>query len=200
MDYRMEDFISDGPFLLTGCAMPLCLLRCSCTDVSLALVIAVIHLLIFRYLDGKRTDGIPQSYVTTASNIMATLFGASLIASLAIAFTQYLWQLMRKTSMKVINIERLFTIRINPFLLFNPAVVRCTPVLFLCAVLIWSVHIATSFPPGALTVQLTKRISFQMLPVPTFNPSEVCTKESELVIIIRPLSGIFSMEGQPWVL
>ncbi|KAI9785818.1 MAG: hypothetical protein M1816_008210 [Peltula sp. TS41687] len=138
----------------------------------LALIIAIIHLLVFRFLNGKRTDGIPQSYVTTASNILATCFGASLIAALAIAFTQYLWQLMRKNSMKVENIERLFTIRANPFLLLHPAVIRCTPVLFLCAVLVWSIHIATSFPPGALTVQLTKRTSFQTLTVPTFNASE----------------------------
>lgn len=170
----MEDFISNGTFLLARCAMSLCF-NCNVGVLMspLALMIAVTHLLIFRFLDGKRTDGIPQTYVTTASNIMATLFGASLIAALAIAFTQYLWQLMRRTSMKVINIERLFTIRINPFLLFNPAVIRCAPVLFFCAVLIWCIHIATSFPPGALTVQLTKRTSFQMLPVPTFNSSEV---------------------------
>ena len=45
------------------------------TNPSLALAIAIAHLLLFRYLDGKEADGpnevAPQSYISTASNILA---------------------------------------------------------------------------------------------------------------------------------
>lgn len=139
-----------------------------------ALVLAIIHLWSFRYLNGKRIDKFPQTYVTTASNVTATLFGASLAAALAIAFTQCLWRLMRRSPMKVETIELLFTIRTNPFLLPRPAVIRSAPALFFCALLSWSTYIVTSFPPGALTVQSTRRSNFAMVAVPTFNASDVC--------------------------
>lgn len=173
MDPRLENFIPNGTILYLWCVLTVFPLHCQHIEDSPAFTIAVIHLLTFKYLDGKQTDGIPQSYVTTASSIMANLFGASLTAALAIAFTQWLWRLMRRTPTKVATIELLFTIRTNPFLLFRPAVIRCTPVLFLCALLTWSIYIATSLPPGALTVQLSERTYFQMVRVPTFNASEV---------------------------
>lgn len=58
----------------------------------LALVLALVHLILFRFLDERRADGplriAPQSYVSTASNIIANTFGIALKASLAIAFSQ----------------------------------------------------------------------------------------------------------------
>ncbi|PBP22460.1 hypothetical protein BUE80_DR006664 [Diplocarpon rosae] len=51
---------------------------------ALALSLAVFHLSVFQYLDGKAADGpdqiAPQGYVTTASNILANSFGFALRA------------------------------------------------------------------------------------------------------------------------
>jgi hypothetical protein len=134
-------------------------------------------LVIFQWLDGKDADGpnaaIPQSYISTISNILANVYGFSLKAALAVAFAQYLWRLLRTETMKVSTIELLFNIRTNFFVLLRPSALRATPVLFALAILMWSSQIAISFPPGALTVRAAQRISEVTTVVPTFNASFV---------------------------
>ena len=147
------------------------------TSVIVALAIAVTHLLLFRYLDGKEADGphevAPQSYISTASNILANTFGFFLRSALAVAFVQYLWHLLRATTMKVSTIELLFSIRSNPFILLRPAALRATPLLFGLSIIMWASQIVTSFPPGAITITTTQNTSFGMVVVPTFNASFV---------------------------
>lgn len=147
------------------------------TSVIVALSVAVAHLLLFRYLDGKEADGpheiAPQSYISTASNILANTFGFFLRASLAVAFVQYLWHLLRVTTMKVSTIELLFSIRSNPFVLLRPAALRATPLLFGLSMIMWASQIVTSFPPGAITITTSQKTSFGMMVVPTFNASFV---------------------------
>ena len=143
----------------------------------LAFMIAIAHLLLFRYIDGKEADGpdrvAPQSYITTASNILANLFGFALRAALAIAFAQYLWHLFRVSTMKVSTIELLFTIRTNLFLLLRPAVIHASPVLFALAALMWASQVVTSFPPGALTVIASQKTTYAMRSVPTYDAAYV---------------------------
>lgn len=150
---------------------------CILTSIVAALAIAIAHLLLFRYLDGKEADGphevASQSYISTASNILANTFGFALRSALAVAFVQYLWHLLRITTMKVSTIELLFSIRSNPFILLRPAALRATPVLFALSVVMWASQIVTSFPPGAITVTSLQRTSFGTVVVPTFNASFV---------------------------
>jgi hypothetical protein len=90
-----------------------------------------------------------------------------------VAFVQYLWYLLRVTTMKVSTIELLFSIRSNPFILLRPAALRATPLLFALSIVMWASQIVTSFPPGAITVVTAQRTSFGMVIVPTFNASFV---------------------------
>ncbi|KAG4440987.1 hypothetical protein IFR05_003551 [Cadophora sp. M221] len=142
---------------------------------ALALAIAIAHLLLFRYLDGREADGpnrvAPQAYIATASNILANAFGFSLRASLTVAFCQYLWLLFRAQTMKVSTIELLYSIRTNPFQLFRGAVLRATPTLCAIATIMWLSQIASSFPPGAITVTTAQRVDFSTVSVPSFNAS-----------------------------
>lgn len=142
-----------------------------------ALAIAVAHLVLFQYLDGKEADGTnriaPQAYITTASNILANAFGFALRASLAVAFCQYLWRLFRVQAMKVSTIELLYAIRTNPFQLFRLAVLRATPTLCALAAVMWVSQVVTSFPPGAISVTSTQTTSFSSVEVPFFNASFV---------------------------
>lgn len=135
------------------------------------------HLLVFQYLDGKEADGpnqaIPQTFLSTISNILANFFGFSLRGALALAFAQYLWRLLRIETMKVSTIELLFNIRTNLLVLLRPAALKATPILFALAVLMWSSQVVISFPPGALTIQSAQRISYTEINVPTFNASFV---------------------------
>jgi hypothetical protein len=153
----------------------------------IALTTAITHLLLFRYLDGKPADSpqevAPQSYISTASNILANMFGFFLRAALGVAFVQYLWRLLRVETMKVSTIELLFSIRSNPFVLLKPAALKATPLLFVLSVLIWVSQILTSFPPGAITVAATQKISNSLVSIPTFNASFVRSSDFDLQII-----------------
>lgn len=137
----------------------------------------MIHLILFRTLDGKDADGplriAPQSYVSTASNILANAFGIALKASLAIAFSQYLWHLFRVQTMKISTIELLYSIRSNPFQIFRIATLRATPTLCALALIMSLSTIAISFPPGAITISVAPRTSYRPVVVPSFNASFV---------------------------
>ncbi|KUJ24318.1 uncharacterized protein LY89DRAFT_727350 [Mollisia scopiformis] len=142
---------------------------------ALALVLAVVHLILFRYIDGKEADGpnriAPQAYISTASNILANAFGFSLRASLAIAFVQRLWLLLRAQTMKVSTIEALFSIRSNPLMLFKPAAIAATPLLCILALVMWITQFVTGFPPGAITVVSVQKSTFGTVNIPSFNAS-----------------------------
>jgi hypothetical protein len=149
-----------------------------CSDNRIeALLIAVAHALLFVHLDGKPADGperiAPQTYISTASNVLSNAFGAFLKGALAVAFTQYLWRILRLSTLKVRTIETLFCIRSNPFLLFSTAAIQSTPLLFCLAALIWATQIVVGFPPGALTIESSNRTSVAIATVPTFNASFV---------------------------
>ena len=89
----------------------------------LACASAASHLLFFAYLNGKPANGpghhIPQTYSTTASILLAGMFGLMLRISISVAFTQHLWRLLRATPIRVATIERLFTLRSSPTSLFH---------------------------------------------------------------------------------
>lgn len=89
------------------------------------------------------------------------------------AFTQHLWRILRTTSVKVSEIELLYTVRNNLFLLAHPGVVKTTPLLFLLAVFIWTIPLAVIYPPGALTVVPFAQVNFRNTLVPTFNATQV---------------------------
>lgn len=137
---------------------------------------AISHLCVFLYLNNKQAEGegraAPQNYVSTASNILSNAFGFSLMVSLAIAFTQNLWYILRNSTLKVSTIESFFTLRTNPFRLFDRSVFT-QPLLVFIAIFIWSIQIAASFPPGALTITNGNKMWNQTIDVLTFNPSFV---------------------------
>lgn len=153
------------------------LLTKASSNLASALALALIHLILFRVIDGREADGpfriAPQSYIATASNIIANAFGVAIKASLAVAFSQYLWHLFRIQSMKVSTIELLFAIRSNPFQIFRAASLKATPILCALALLMWLSSIVISFPPGAITIATAPRTSYETVSVPSFNASFV---------------------------
>lgn len=132
----------------------------------------------FQYLNGKFADGsnriMPQSYVSTSSNILATLFQILLQFSLGIAFVQYLWYLLRTSALQVSTIETLFNLRSSPFSIFQVTTLKRAPILTSLVFKIWSLYLATSFPPGAITVVSEVYTNVTLMTVPTFNASFVC--------------------------
>lgn len=166
-----------------------------------AIIIACVHLILFYYINGKEADGpdrvAPQSYISMASNVLANTFGYSLRASLAIAFVQRLWLLLRVQTMKVSTIEALFSVRSNPSMLFKPAAIAATPVLCLLASIMWISQFVTSFPPGAITVTQIQKTSYATIPVPSFNASFVSSlglHNTSSIPILHPLLELSDIE------
>ncbi|KAF4635688.1 hypothetical protein G7Y89_g2415 [Cudoniella acicularis] len=140
----------------------------------LACLLAAIHLVLFRYVDGKSAEGpfsISQTYVSVASYLITNSFSASLRASLLVAFSQHMWRIFRKQSTKVSSIENLYGLPHNFFLLFSTSIPRTSPLLFILALGTWLVSIATIYPPSALTAASTPLLSNELILVPTFNPN-----------------------------
>lgn len=131
---------------------------------------------------------IPQSYVATASNIISNAFGFAIRGAMAVAFTQYLWHLLRAHSMKVSTVELLFCLRTNPFHLFKYSAYQATPILCALAIFIWGTQVVTGFPPGALTVITSQVLRYQIVPAPTFNASFVRIECSHWTIIPKSIS------------
>lgn len=136
---------------------------------NLALVIALMHLTMFLILDGKQTDAegsLRQTHVAAISTLFVTLFGLTLAISLGVAFTQYLWHLLRTKPMTVGTIETLFTMRANPFLLFRWSGWAAAPLACTMATVAFLLAVVKIFPPGALTVEsrLLENVSDAVLP------------------------------------
>ena len=162
------------------------------SDPTVAVVLAVIHLLFFSYINGKQSSEdfspLPQSYITTISTILVTSFATSLRLSLADAFTQYFWHILRQAPHRVITIENLFEMKDNPFLVVRNGVLGAT--LTLCSLVVLNVvsKVAVSFVPGALTITPQEFTNQTMLEVPFFNVSSIASENPGTTIFIAKLA------------
>jgi hypothetical protein len=148
----------------------------------------------FMFLDNKPVSSYRQPYVTTASTILASIFGLSLQVALGIAFTQRLWRILRQSAYKLRIIESLFTMRSNPYLALRWAVLQSAPLLSLFTIVLWSLQIVTNFPPGALTVVTRPHETTVLTQVMALNMSNVGSdvfdlKDNALAIIRAEPSG-----------
>lgn len=138
------------------------------------MLVAILHLVMMRTLNGKPTDDkkyLAQPYVTSLSVLLVAIFKASLSGSLAIAFTQRLWKLLRSEPLRVSMIESLHGVRHNPFLLGKWQIVSKTPLLYTMALLMWMLAVVILFPPSALTIVLHGFAEQESTLVPIFDPA-----------------------------
>lgn len=152
------------------------LLVMTSTHKTIAIFTALLHLFLLEFLDGTLADGpnekAPQTYVTTASQILANVFQICLQASLSTSSVQCLWYTLRHSTLRISTIDSLFLLRFAP-LSFKWSALRAAPQLILLVVLIWAIYVATIFPPGTLTVKQTTGLTNYPLIVPNFNASFV---------------------------
>ncbi|PHH87090.1 hypothetical protein CDD83_9324 [Cordyceps sp. RAO-2017] len=142
----------------------------------LAITLAVVHYCFFLAISGSAAEGpgphLPQTYSTTISILLANGFGLALRFSLSIAFTQYLWKLVRVTPMRLSTIDNLFSLRATPTNLLDFTIVSQASPLAFMAIIIWTMPIFTGFPAGAMTVSPTQKHQVMSnVSVPTFNAS-----------------------------
>lgn len=125
-----------------------------CTDDFRALFAALGHFMLVKHLDRRPVDTsfLTQTQVSAVSILLSTIFKAALTASMGMCFAQHLWYLLRGTAMSLSTVEMLFVIRTDILALLNPQGIRRAPLLFLMALLVWCIGLATIYPPGALIV------------------------------------------------
>jgi hypothetical protein len=134
-----------------------------------------------RYLNGRPTDGnkyLSQTYITSESLLLVTLFKTCLSGALAIAFTQHLWKTVRHHALRVSSIESLHGVRYNPFLLGHWRILFATPLLYIMALVIWLLAVVILFPPSALTIVAQRFDSQQSATVPLTNTGYGSTEDS----------------------
>ncbi|KAH4276439.1 hypothetical protein HBI70_071390 [Parastagonospora nodorum] len=119
-----------------------------------ALLSALGHYRLVRYLDGKLTDEVylTQSEVSAISILFTTLFKAALTASIGTCFAQHLWFVLSEKATSLSTIDKLFALRTNILALCHLRSILRAPLLFLMALLVWCLGFATIYPPGALIV------------------------------------------------
>jgi hypothetical protein len=105
-------------------------------------------------LDGNLTNTsyLTQSQVSAVSILLTTIFKAALTASTGVCFAQHLWFVLRGNAMPLAMIEKLFVFRTNILVLGDLRSIWRAPLLFLMALLVWCLGLATIYPPGALIV------------------------------------------------
>ncbi|KAE8158939.1 hypothetical protein BDV40DRAFT_291349 [Aspergillus tamarii] len=131
-----------------------------CGSFSLALALAITHVAVFRYLDGKleNDSNIPsQTYVTAASTIVANVISFCIRICLAAAFTQYFWHLVRISPMRLETLEFLYTMRGSPMSFFSLTVLQKGWLLAIITMVLWAVPVAMSFPSSSMTVRSAVR-------------------------------------------
>ncbi|KAE8448782.1 hypothetical protein EG329_008784 [Mollisiaceae sp. DMI_Dod_QoI] len=160
-----------GAKWIVGWKTPVAMISCY----ILALLISIAHLSMFIFLDNKPIASYHQSYVTTTSTILASIFGLSLKGALGIAFTQSLWRVLRKSAQKLRLIEDLFTMRSYPYMALRRVVLRKAPLLSVFTIMLWSLEIVTNFPPGALTVTSKPHSTTNLTTVMALNTSYLGT-------------------------
>lgn len=81
------------------------------------------------------------------------MVGILLRFSLAAAFTQHFWYLVRQSPLHLETIESLYTLRGNFWSIFSLRVFCKGWLLVAIALVTWAIPIAMSFPPSAITVE-----------------------------------------------
>ena len=81
------------------------------------------------------------------------MVGILLRFSLAAAFTQHFWYLVRRSPLHLETIESLYTLRGNFWSIFSLRVFCKGWLLVAIALVTWAIPIAMSFPPSAITVE-----------------------------------------------
>lgn len=137
-----------------------------------ALFSALGHYLLFRNLDGTITDisYLTQSQVSAFSIHLTTIFKAALTACIGTCFAQHLWFILSGNATPLSTIEKLFVFRTSISALGHLRSIWRAPLLFLMALLVWCLGLATVFPPGALIVALEAHTFTENYNMTVMNP------------------------------
>jgi hypothetical protein len=99
------------------------------------------------------------------------MFKAALTASIGICFAQHLWFVLSGNATSLLTIEKIFSFRTNILALSHLRSIRRAPLLFLMALLVWCLGLATLYPPGALIMIFEAHTLTENYNMSVMNPS-----------------------------
>jgi hypothetical protein len=132
---------------------------------------------------------ISQSYVTTISLVLVTLFKAGLIGSIGLCSAQCLWKTLRGKAISVSTVESMFQMRHNLLELANPRVMLSRS--FLIAVYMWLVPLAAVYPPGALTITSEPHLRTESVHISVLEPP-ISDDFNAIKTLVMPLLAFIS--------
>jgi hypothetical protein len=108
--------------------------------------------LLYAYLNGREVDDIivTQTWVIQFGSALAFLFKTALVTAVGIAFCHAFWFSVRRKAICIGTIDSIFGILGNPFKFFNRDLLMKTIVLWVFALVAWTLPVAAIFSPGAL--------------------------------------------------
>jgi hypothetical protein len=131
---------------------------------------AIAHFYFFNYLNGKDVEtSIRQAYVATISNLLVRVFSLSVGIALGTAYTQILWSALRQKFLSLGMIDRMFSMATGPLNLLHFQTMLTNPLIWLTALLLPLIPIATIFPPGAVTVRFVPVSWTRTMLVPSYD-------------------------------
>jgi hypothetical protein len=133
----------------------------------------------FRYLDGKTLRAISQGIEVAISNLLAMFVGTALLAGINVAYHQCLWNLFRRKFLRVLVIDKLWTLVSSPWNVFNFHLIRSAPLGWLISMACLLVPVALIFPPGAVNVLPQAGVDRLTQAVPTLNISALVSPDYE---------------------
>jgi len=109
--------------------------------------------LLYAYINGREVDDIIfiQSWVIQFGSALAFLFKTALVAAVGIAFCHAFWFSVRRKTICVGTIDSIFGILRNPGNFFSKELFVKSIVLWILALVSWTLPVAAIFSPGALT-------------------------------------------------
>jgi hypothetical protein len=107
----------------------------------------------YSYLDGREVDQVSmsQSWAIRIGTAFAFLFKTCLVASVGVAYCQGFWYSVRRNSVRLYELDAIFSILNNPLNFIHKNIYLRRKVLVVLALICWLLPIAAIFSPGALT-------------------------------------------------
>lgn len=137
---------------------------------TLGLILAVGHHVVFEHLDGKPVSSFSQIWINRVSNGVALVVKMCWTLAVGLAFPHTLWYSFRRNYIKIRSVDKLFDLRSDILGFLSLDCFRGAPVAMGLATITWLLPALPVIVPGTLSVQINLNGFKQSFPctVPAF--------------------------------
>lgn len=120
---------------------------------TFAILAAATQHFFYTALNGREIDTffLSQVSVSRVTTALIFLFKMCIVAAVGIAYTHAFWNRVRGSAIAVKGLDSMLGVLKNPFQFLNSDILFRAKVLFIVAIVSWTLPLAAIFVPGALT-------------------------------------------------